>query len=101
MDETLRPIIDLRFDESSEYIGVVGPRSVRIHKMNQSSHFFDLDVNGDNLVGLRFLQGKPWVATATGKLLSYKKPEMEAAATGTETDAAAAETEAMEGEDKS
>ena len=86
----LQPISDIRFDESAQYLAVVGPKFVRVFKVDDEKTFFDLDGNGDNLVGLRFHGGAVFVATDKGFLLTYQKREEE-------MDIEAAPTEEVEG----
>ena len=95
----LQPIRDIRFDESAHYLGVVGPKLVRVFKVDDVKTFFDLDANGENLVGLRFHVGAIFVATETGFLLTYKKPE-EVMATAEATTGETAELLLEEAEQK-
>ena len=81
----LQPIKEIRFDESAQYLAVVGPRSVGIFNVKDGSTYFDLDGNGDDLVGLRFHGGAIFMATVAGHLLMFKRPEEETASEETES----------------
>ena len=73
----LQPIADLRIDESFKFFGVVGGKSARIFDAKNAESSFDLKMDGEEPVGIRFdyVRKAIVVATVSGLIFTFTEPD--------------------------